>query len=363
MKLLILGAGNAQVDLIEYCREHGIESFGCSYTDTDKGIPLLDHFAQINIIDADAIEKYARENQVDFVYSVGSDIAMPTVMEVSDRLGLPHFVSFETANICNRKDRMRETLGHDFKGNAPYCVITDISEASDIDFFPAVMKPVDSQGQRGVIEVQNLDEVKAHFENSMSYSRSGKVIVEKYLNGGEISYNGFLQDGEMIFSLISDRDSFKEFPGGIIHKHLVPTGFSPAVQDKITDLAERVCGKLEINNGPVYFQIKVVDGEPYMIEVTPRLDGCHMWRLIKYYCGVDLLDLSIRLLTGEKLTRPEPHIIGGDHVLEFVCQPPETAMESEFPDVDAVFRRMYYQKGDTVRRLNGYMEKCGYLIY
>ena len=90
-KILILGAGNAQMDLIEYCNENNYEVYGCSYTNTDKGIPLLDHFEQINIVDADKIEEYAKKNSIDIIYSVGSDIAMPTVSKVAERLNLPHF--------------------------------------------------------------------------------------------------------------------------------------------------------------------------------------------------------------------------------------------------------------------------------
>ena len=63
-KLLILGAGNAQIDLIEYAKEAGFEIYGCSYTNTDNGIPLLDHFAMIDITDAEKIEKYVMENRM-----------------------------------------------------------------------------------------------------------------------------------------------------------------------------------------------------------------------------------------------------------------------------------------------------------
>ncbi|UKI37052.1 MAG: hypothetical protein L6V93_02165 [Clostridiales bacterium] len=52
-KLLILGAGNAQIDLIEYAKGIGLEVYVCSYTNTDKGIPLADAFAQINIVDTE----------------------------------------------------------------------------------------------------------------------------------------------------------------------------------------------------------------------------------------------------------------------------------------------------------------------
>ena len=69
MKVLILGAGNAQIDAIDYCKEHGWTVYGCSYTNTDKGIPLLDHFKQVDIKDEEGIAAYAKEEAVDVVYS------------------------------------------------------------------------------------------------------------------------------------------------------------------------------------------------------------------------------------------------------------------------------------------------------
>ena len=39
-KLLVLGAGNAQIDLIRYAREKDFEVHAVSYTNTDKGIPI-----------------------------------------------------------------------------------------------------------------------------------------------------------------------------------------------------------------------------------------------------------------------------------------------------------------------------------
>lgn len=361
-KILILGAGNAQIDLIEYCNENNYEVYGCSYTNTDKGIPLLDHFEQINIVDADKIEEYAKKNSIDIIYSVGSDIAMPTVSKVAERLNLPHFVSYETAMTCNTKDHMREELGNDFEGNVPYAVITQPEELEKIDFFPAIMKPVDSQGQRGVCEVNSVEDLKSNYERSISFSRKKRLIIEKYLEGTEISVNAFFEKGKLIFAIVSDRISFDEFPGGIIKEHMLPTSFSKEVSDRAVDLACRVAEKLEISDGPAYFQMKVVNEQPYLIEVTPRLDGCHMWRFIKYYCGVDLLKMTMDLLEGKQGINVSPTYKKGLHTLEFICQPPETTMkEIEFPGV--AFRRDYYQKSDKIRKLNGYMEKCGYVIY
>ena len=177
----------------------------------------------------------------------------------------------------------------------------------------------------------------------------------------KISIASLEDRGELIFAIVSDRISFDEYPGGIIKKHLLPTGFSENVIEKIKDLVKRALDKLEIYNGPAYFQIKVVDDEPYIIEVTPRLDGCHMWRLIKTYCNVDLLDISFKHLLGQKFTCI-PESGTGSYCLEFMCQPPHTKIIDHNVQ-EGIYTRWYYDIGDEVRELNGYMEKCGYNIY
>ena len=143
-RILILGAGNAQIDAIEYCKNIGYEVVGCSYTTVERGITHLDFFEQVDIKNIDGVVSLAEKYNVAAIYSVGSDLAMPTAMKASERLGLPHFISTETAEICHSKNKMRETLGSDFEGNAKYIVCENLQEALKYDAFPGMMKPVDS---------------------------------------------------------------------------------------------------------------------------------------------------------------------------------------------------------------------------
>ncbi|WP_346903745.1 ATP-grasp domain-containing protein [Faecalicatena contorta] len=361
-KVLILGTGNAQIDAIEYCKQNGYYVYGCSYIDTDGGVNLCNEFQKINIIDVDKVAEYAQKNQVDLVYSVGSDIAMPTVNKVSELLNLPHFISSQTADICNNKFKMRKMLSSLEYGCVNFDIVENIHELDFINNkYPKIMKPVDSQGQRGVFKVNTLEEAKENFEKSMSYSRDKKVILEDYLDGPEVSVNGYLVNGELIFSLVSDRISFSEYPGGIIKEHIVPTGFSNAVASKCSALTADAAHELKITNGPIYVQMKIVDEQPYIIEVTPRLDGCHMWRLIKQYCRVDLLDMSFQHLINNALVKFSPSPCNDKLVLRFICQAPNSLFEGK-ADEQAMYSRCYYDMGDKVRELNGYMEKCGYTI-
>lgn len=365
-RILILGAGNAQIDAIEYCKSHGYEVVGCSYTTVDCGIPHLDYFEQVDIKSVEGVSALAKKYGVNAVYSVGSDLAMPTAMKVSEELRLPHFVSSEVASICHSKHLMRSALGSDFEGNAKFIVCETVDEAVKFDDFPAMMKPVDSQGQRGCFKVESEEDIIEHFATSLDYSIEGKVIVEKFVNGPEVSVNAYFQNGKMKFALVSDRYAFDEYPGGIIKEHVVPSSFAKGeVREQTIDLAERIAKKLGIKDGPVYYQIKLDQGRtPIILELAPRFDGCHMWNLIKYYCGADLLDACFQhLLEGNEVLADEYPMSNEEYTLVFMSKEyNSTFHKSDFKVDDADFVCYYYNDGDRVLKVNGYIEKCGYII-
>ena len=362
-KILILGAGNAQIDAIEYCKAKGYWVIGCSYTAVDNGIPYLDDFEQVDIKDVQGIVNLARDKQAELIYSVGSDVAMPTVMAASEALGLPHYIKPETALTCQSKVKMRKALGEDFAGNVAFTECLSIDDARSFSGFPAMMKPSDSQGQRGCFKVECFEDIRKEFQTSMNFSNEKKVILESFLTGPEVSVNAFFVKGEMRFAMVSDRIAFSEYPGGIIKEHVVPSSLDDDTQQKVKDVAAGAAERTGIADGPCYFQIKLdSEGDPKILEITPRLDGCHMWNLIKTSCGVDLLAASFEYLAGEEpdlSIKKEPE----SYRLVFYSQHPWTAFHTaDFDSSDAEYSFFYYKEGDKVRRLNGYIEKCGYKI-
>ena len=363
-KILVLGTGAPQADLIACCKSRGWEVHACSYRSGDPGEKIADHFALINIVDIDAVSAYVSANRIDAVYSAGSDIAMPTAFTVSEKLGLPAFCKAETAMICNTKTLFRAKMGKDFTGSIPYQVMCSKDDEVKLSY-PLMVKPTDSQGQRGVFRVQDHDELISHFDESISFSRNKQLILEKYIEGEEISVNTFSVDGKIVFFLPSDRIVWPELSGGVIHAHEIPGKWSgdAAVMKRVRELVEKTLRILEINDGPAYFQI-IIDreGNPYLIEVTPRLDGCHMWRLIRFSTGIDLMELTVNALEGIKPKGSLSYSVEA-YETEFFCQAPYTAFRKDaFTVGDCVYLEWYYEEDQIVHRMNGYKEKCGYAI-
>lgn len=365
-RYLILGTGSAQRDFVEALKVKGHYVVGASYRHEGTALDVLDQFELINITDKEGLLTYAREHQIDKVYSVGSDLSMPTIGYINDRMHNGCFVTEQIAQIMQDKSKFRSFLQEKNIRSIHFQIIRDASDLDTWTLFPAIIKPVDSQGQRGVATVYDAEQLRQCYEQALSFSRSKTVIVEQYIGGQEISVNGFLYHGQLVYCFISDRRVVEGFTGGLVKGHDFPTVLTSDEQQQAHDLVAQVAQTIGLNDGPIYFQMKCEKGQVYIIEGTPRFDGCHIWQLIRQRYGIDLLQLTIELLEKGELTSI-PSVIEPVHqadILDFYIQPPfEPFDESQcVKHPHCMFRQLSYQQGEAIRPINGKAEKVGYQL-
>ena len=89
-----------------------------------------------------------------------------------------------------------------------------------------------------------------------------------------------------------------------------------------------------------------------------------MWNLIKHYCGADLLDASFKhLLNGDPGLDGNYMMSSEEYRLLFMSQEPNTSFDKGSYDRNgALYTCYYYNDGDRVLKINGHIEKCGYII-
>ena len=177
-QILILGVAAVQMDAVLQLKKMGCETYTCAMAKDGPAADLSDHFDIINILDEEKIAEHIRLNNIDAVYSTGSDLAMPVACRLSEQLDLPHFVKSKTAYICNHKNVMRTTL-KDYNGNVPFQVMTHLKKIQIP--YPLIMKPSDTQGQRGIFLVNSDNEVAEHFEEVKNFLRKGKSFLKNIL--------------------------------------------------------------------------------------------------------------------------------------------------------------------------------------
>jgi len=301
-RALILGTNAGQADIIEYLKMNGWEVHSCGFKKEGPGVELAHRFHQVNTIDVEAVKKLAKEIKADIVYSVSSDINIRTATKVSEELGLPVILSSEIIDLFHYKERLRNFLNDNKISDVGFKKVNSIEEIIQWEYFPCVVKPTDSQGQRGVKLIERKEDLNNAVAFALEQSKSNTVIVEEYLTGVEVSTNIAIQDGKILVNEFTERLVFGTEYFGLPKGHAIPVRHISNEQlEEAKNMTKNFIKALQITNAILYIQMKITDQGAKIIEVAPRLDGCHIWRLLREAKGYDFREFAIKCLTGEKI--------------------------------------------------------------
>lgn len=363
--VLVLGTLHGQAEAIRHLRAIGWTVYSCGHRRDGPGVTNADDFFLVDILDVDAVSALAERLAVDIVYSVGSDIAMPTVAAVSERLGLANFHSIELIEILHRKVNLRTFL--DLHGISPvdHSTVCDPDDLARFSTYPAIVKPSDSQGQRGITIVADRGEAEAAIGEAIAASHTATAIIEELLDGPEVSVHVFVVDGVVRFFLPSDRIVWDGPMVGVPAAHTIPASFLTSDDvEQVRMLVDRTVESLPVVNGPLYFQLKMTARGPRIIEIAPRLDGCHLWRLIEITTGFDLLDRCFRLLGGSEWEDVSTEIHTPAR-LDFMLSEPTASFDPAnwpAPADPVLYEEFQVEPGSTPRAVNPVVARIGYRI-
>ena len=175
--------------------------------------------------------------------------------------------------------------------------------------FPLVVKPVDNMGARGCSLARDAAGLQAAVADALRYSRSGRVIVEEYIEGSEFSIEGLIFGGQLYVTALADRHIF--FPPYFIEMgHTIPSDCPQALADEVITVFERGVHSLGLTDGAVKGDILVRDGKAFVGEIAARLSGGYMsgWT-VPYSSGLDITAAALTLALGGS---PRLHTCGKD---------------------------------------------------
>lgn len=363
-KALILGVNAGQADIINYLRETGWEVHACGFKKEGPGVELAHQFHLINTTDIEAVKELAIKLSTDIVYSVSSDTNIHSATKVSEELGLPYLLGTEIIELFHHKDRLRDFLNQENISFVAYKQVTRSSQLMEWNEFPCVVKPTDSQGQRGVQLINGKDKLMDAVEFAISQSATNKAIVEEFLTGIEVSSNIIVQNGEVLINEFTERLVFEEGYFGLPKGHSIPVRkVNKETIEEAANIVVEFVDRLKIKNAVLYIQMKITEKGPKIIEVAPRLDGCHIWRLLKIAKGYDLRKLAIDLLVGNKLKIERSE---NNEEMTLAFHHLKTGSKFEVSSLqkinDVVYNEYRYVDGDQVQPINGQLEVVGYYI-
>ena len=311
MMLLILGAGRNQINAIKKAKEKGHTVVVSDYLPDSPGKKLADFSEMTSTFDIEGNIEVARKYNVDGVLTVGTDQPVLTAARVAEALSLPRMISSVTALKATNKKYMKEAL---IKNNIPtsrYLLVRYeeldnrpeiLNKLSRLNF-PVVVKPVDSQGQRGVFKILKLDEnILSFMRESFMHTRDEEIIVEEYCAGDEITISGWVENYEPYILIITDRPLLNVEPRlGIMTAHHSPSPYTFSHHVELQELVRKTVTGLDITSGPIYLQVIVNSNRCELVEVACRIGGGHEDELIPLVTGIDPLDMLIDKSLGKTI--------------------------------------------------------------
>lgn len=299
-RLLIIGASILQLPAIKKAKEMGLYVAVADFNPNAIGIQYADEYYNASTIDEDAICDVAKRFKPDGIMTLATDMPMRSLAKAAALLGLPA-ISYDTAVKATDKYEM-------IKAFKEHCVASpwfyNISSREDISFlkdnitYPCIMKPTDNAGSRGVVLVNNYDELYDAYDYSHKQSRSGNVIIEEYLQGNEVSVEILVINGDVHILAITDKLTTGA-PHFVEMGHSQPSQQPLHIQSAIKELATQAVKSVGIQTGPAHVEMMVTERGPVMIELGARMGGdCITTHLVPLSTGVDMIKATIDLALG-----------------------------------------------------------------
>ncbi|MEX0673528.1 MAG: hypothetical protein WD981_02530 [Gaiellaceae bacterium] len=326
-RLLVLGAGPAQLGLLAAARDSGCFVIAADRDPAAPGFRFADRRAIVSAEDEPALAQLAEAEEVDGVIAPGIDWPVAIAARIASRLGLPNPLTPESAVLATSKLEQRQ---HFLEAQVPQVAwetcrtVEEARAAAGRLGFPLVVKAPDRQGQRGLGLVRDADELDAAAEEALLASRSSLAIVEQYAPGRELTVNAFSFQGRFVPLTVTDREVAEPPAFGVALAHVWPSTLEPAAIGAAVDAARSAAAALGIENGPSYTQILATPEGPRVVELAARLGGGHDADLCRAALGVDLNGLALAAAFGEEIDESAlvPRAQAGGACVRFLVAPP-----------------------------------------
>ena len=355
-RLLVLGAGPAQLGLLEAARARGVWLAVVDRDPAAPGFRLADRRCILSTEDEPAIERLVGALEIDGVISPGTDWPVGVAARIAERTGLPHPISPQTAVLATNKLRQRERLGRDGVPQPHSWVVGGEDPLPDVSG-PVVVKAPDRQGQKGLTLVTDAAELPTAIETARGVARSGLALVEEFVDGPEVTVVGFSAGGTFTALAVTDRIVAEPPAFGVALAHVWPS----RAGDGAAQVAEAAVSALGIENGPSYTQLRIGPAGPQVVEVAARLGGGHDAELVQAVTGVDLNGLAIDAALGLELAVPQPQALAGGAVTRFLVAPPGPFAGVEVPE-GLEHARIYREPGYVFLPLRRGADRAGAVL-
>ena len=236
-------------------------------------------------------------------------------VEIANRaaaaLGLAHNAP-SAARITRRKDLARAALA---AAGLPVPAVRRVelrrplgSQLAGVEF-PCVVKPLALSASRGVIRADDSPGLEAACRRAGAIARAAAaaavdeeerdtLLVESFVPGPEIALEGMLEGGELSVLAIFDKPDPLDGPFFEETIYVTPSRLPRLVQVLAAERVRAACAAYGLTEGPVHAELRLHDGDAWIIEIAARTIGGDCARLFTFGSGTSLEHLVLQRALG-----------------------------------------------------------------
>lgn len=376
-KLLVLAAGILQVPVIKKAKEMGVYVVAADGDPNAVGLKLADKPIVVNITSEEDMLRVAREEQIDGVIHPCSEVCPYVMGRINEELGLSG-ITREMSLRATNKHLMREAFE---KYGAPspksFC-FENAEEAWDCfcNELPndGILKPSRNSGSRGIAKVEKglnslkgvtKEEFVELFERSKVESRDKSVMLEQFVEGPEFSVEIIVWKGQVNVLTVTDKKT-TEAPYFVELGHNQPSTFPTEIVEKIKSAAVAGVKALQVNNCACHAEVKVQDGDAYIMEIGARMGGDFIsTELTHLSTGIDMVAAAINCALGiEPCLEPTEETHGV--CIRYFCPKPGKLVSisntEALNDPRVYLWEIYHKEGDMIPEVTSSLCRSGHVI-
>lgn len=307
--LWVLSGGIEAVPVIRRAQEMGLRVIASDLNPTAPGLRLADEPVIADVYDPSDTVRVARRfatthGAPDGILCAAAD-APHTAAQLIEEFGL-RGVSAEAAELATDKLAMKRHLR---AAGIPVPWFHEVKNAAHLEELvhtwpgPFIVKPVDSRGARGVVRLGPGVASDWAFESAEANSPTRRVMVERFLDGPQISTESLVQTDSVATPGFADRnyEHLERFAPFVVENGgELPSRLDADAQRRVRDAAEGAARALDVGPGVAKGDLVLHEGEAYVIEIAARLSGGYFCsHHIPLATGVDFVGAAIRVALGE----------------------------------------------------------------
>ena len=325
--LLITPPGSYRVHAyLEAARDLGLEMLVASEGEHSL-VPELNGGIRVDLADPAAVVEQvltAHCNRPIAAVVATDDATVEIANRAAAALGLAHNAP-SAARTTRRKDLARAALA---AAGLPVPKVRRVDlrrpirpQLDGIEF-PCVVKPLAMSASRGVIRADDLLGLEAACRRAgaiaagtsagtMASATAAAVtgtaagaeerhtlLIESFVPGPEIALEGMLASGELSVLAIFDKPDPLDGPFFEETIYVTPSRLPRSVQALAAERVREGCAAYGLTEGPVHAELRIHDGDAWVIEIAGRTIGGDCARLFTFGAGTGLEYLVLQRALG-----------------------------------------------------------------